>query len=598
MKAVLPVIRQPVLWTASFFRIFLIVLVVTALSRLFWLQALRGTIWRVQAEGNRRQRVTIPAPRGVLTDRNGVVIARNNVVFLQPYVDEDRRSQERPLTAEEAVQLQATAPAMLKKIYVRNYPYGPTLSHILGYVSRVRSSVDRGLGEAGIEQYLNKELTGIDGEVWYERSARGVAQRVLAEREPQAGKSVQLTLDAELSQIAFDALGGQRGSVVVTTPRGEVLVAVSKPSFQPIFPDQIQAGQAMTHPQVSASPSAQEINRALVSPDLPTALKDEKSPLLFRAFSGTYPPGSVFKVVTALAGLERGAITSTTTVTDEGVLRVGEFTFQNWYWRQYGGVDGTINVVRALGRSNDIFFYRLAEWVGPESLAEFAQWLGYGNPTGIEGQREQIGLVPTPGWKQRTFGERWFLGNTFHMGIGQGDVLVTPAQVSVMMNTVASRGRQCQLHLIPDSVTACQEISLQPETWDTVVRGLREACAPGGTAYPFFDSPYDAMCKTGTAEFGAADERGYRPTHGWFVVAASSEERQDVGTAEFDPEIVVTVMVESDETQLYKEGSRDAAPIARTIIDAWLARQSPPESSVDTSAEAPVESEAESPTEE
>lgn len=546
-------------FTTFVFRMGLFCLCFVALFRLVSLQLASGPLWRVQAEGNRRQRVTVRAPRGMILDRNGVVVARNSIQLVEPYSDDRGRLQERVVGADEGVQLQATAPAKIKKMYVRQYPFGPILSHVLGYTSRAQFSSDVVTGAAGIEQHLNRELTGFDGEIWYERTALGKAQRILAEREPQVGETVTLTIDAALSEIAYNALGDQVGSVVVTTPRGEVLVAVSTPSFIPQY-SRDQEESSVTWPGNPA-------------PDISTAVTDQRSPLLFRAVAGIYPPGSVFKIVTSLAGLEREAITSTTTVNDEGELKVGDFTYQNWYWRQYGRAEGNINVVRALARSNDIFFYRLAEWVGPDALAEFAGWFGFGTITGIEGQREQAGLVPTPAWKQERFGERWYLGNTFHIGIGQGDLLVTPVQVALMMNTVATQGRQCELHALPTNTPRCQEISLQPETWQSVIQGLRQACSPGGTAYPFFETAYDVMCKTGTAEFGLADHRGYRPTHGWFTAAVSSGERQSAESTDFEPEIIVTVMVESDQNELYKEGSSEAAPIALTVVEAWLAQK-------------------------
>lgn len=544
-------------WQSWALRIFVGLLLFAAVGRLVWLQGMRGPVWRVQAEGNRRQRVTLRAPRGMIVDRNETVIAKNTLVLVEPFVDEDKKLRERLLTQEQAVQLEATQPASLKRMYVREYPYGPVLSHVLGYVSGVKTSTDVVKGELGIEKFIEDRLRGVDGEIWYERTARGRAQRVLGERQPVSGETVQLTIDAELSKYAFELLGDQTGSVLVTTPQGEVLAAVNTPSYVPVYPDQI----------LQTPESEVQLWSEQTSPNIVAALQDDRSPLLFRGVSGVYPPGSVFKLVTALAGLERGAITATTTVDDQGVLEVGDFSYQNWYWRQFGRVEGKIDVIRALARSNDIFFYRLAEWTGPDSIAEFARWFGYGAITGFEGQQERVGIVPTPAWKQQHFGERWYLGNTYHMGIGQGDVLVTPAQVQVMMNTVATRGRQCTLRVLQDSDPVCQEISLQPETWSVVEEGLHQACAPGGTGYPFFESPYDVICKTGTAEFGAADERGYRRTHGWFTVAVSESSRRQTLNDNFQADYVITVLIESDDNQLYKEGSRDAAPIARELAD-------------------------------
>jgi penicillin-binding protein 2 len=209
----------------------MLVLFLCAGSRLVWLQALRGPVWRVQAEGNRRQRVTVRAPRGMIVDRHGTVIAGNKMLYLEPYVDETNRLREKVIPPEQAVQLQATQPAQLKKMYTREYPYGPVLAHILGYTAGVKTSTDVLRGETGIEKYANRELTGVDGAVWYERSAQGRAHRVLAETEPHSGKTLELTLDAELSKRAFAALGKQSGSIIVSTPRGEIL-AIESPGSE------------------------------------------------------------------------------------------------------------------------------------------------------------------------------------------------------------------------------------------------------------------------------------------------------------------------------------------------------------------------------
>lgn len=278
--------------------------------------------------------------------------------------------------------------------------------------------------------------------------------------------------------------------------------------------------------------------------------------------------------MTALAGLEYGSFDRDTTVDDEGVLTVGDYSYENWYWRQYGGTEGVISIVRAIARSNDIFFYKAAEWTGPQRLADFARLMNLGQSTksGLPG--EQAGLVPDPIWKQQHFGETWFLGNTYHMGIGQGDVLVTPIQLQTIVSAVAARGRLCRPQLLLDNAPICQELSLQDESLAIVKEGMRQACQSGGTGFPFFDAEYEVMCKTGTAEFGEANEQGYRPTHGLFALAVTKQPRDsELSAVELQTDIVITVLVESDDHDLYKEGSQDAAPVARTIADWWWANR-------------------------
>ncbi len=275
---------------------------------------------------------------------------------------------------------------------------------------------------------------------------------------------------------------------------------VSKPSFLP-----------ETNPSRAALDQwAEDIQQQLVAPSLSAALDFPNNPFLFRPMAATYPPGSIFKIVTALAGLEYKAIDERTKVRDEGVLKVGDFEYANWYWRQYGRMEGEISIVRALARSNDTFFYKVAEWLGPERLAQFARHFSLGVPTQQIFPGEREGIIPDPNWKQRKFGEKWYLGNTYHMGIGQGDVLVTPIQLQTLMTTVATRGRKCEPKILLAEADHCSEVSLETESLALVVRGLRQVCSSGGTGYPFFDTPYDVMCKTGTAEFGQEDDQGHR----------------------------------------------------------------------------------------
>lgn len=529
------------------------------IGRLFWLQIWKGRSWQAQAEENRLLRVSQRAPRGEITDRNGRVVAQNEVVYTELRTEENQKKEQR-IDHESAVSLMATAPAQVRRTFLRRYPYGPVLAPVVGYIQRPLTASDIIFGRAGVEAEKNNELAGQDGYTIFERNALGKPTRVLQHQEPTIGQKVELTIDAELSRVAFDALGGQRGTVLVSHPRtGEVLVAVSTPGYLPL-----NAGEEVPAEWQSA------VDSKKVAPNLVEALDWPNSPFLFRPTAALYPPGSLFKIVTALAGLERQAITATTTVRDEGVLTVGDFSYQNWYWRQYGRVEGEINVVRALARSNDIFFYKLAEWVGPESLADFAHFFSLGEKTGVGWLNERSGLVPTPSWKQQHFGEKWYLGNTYHYGIGQGDLLVTPMQLQVMMSTVAMGGRRCSPQFFKGETPSCQEVSLQPQSLELVVQGLRQACSTGGTAFPFFTVPYDVMCKTGTAEFGAANEEGHRPTHGWFSLAVADQERQEPSTPEFEPDIIITVLIESDEANLFKEGSRDAAPVALTVANWWI----------------------------
>jgi penicillin-binding protein 2 len=538
--------------------------------RVTQLQVLQAKEYERQAEANRVWRLVQRAPRGEIRDRNNVLVAGNVLQYLWEYEENGQRKERVIADQEEAMRAVATAPAQVRLNYQRVYPFGATLAHLLGYVQAPQTSNDVVFGRSGLERLSQEQLAGTDGLIVYERDALGQPTRLLAQQDPVKGQDIQLSVDAELSRVAFEALGEQRGAVVVSDPHtGKVLAMVSKPSFVPVLGS--DAGDLSK--AVSTSTSASESSSAsssLVLPSIASALQAENNPFLFRPVAAVYPPGSLYKIVTALAGLEYRAFDENTVVRDEGVLRVGDFTYQNWYWRQYGRVEGDISVVRALARSNDIFFYKAAEWIGPTKLADFSRLLGLGKVTGIGFPGEQEGLIPDPIWKQRYFGEPWYLGNTYHMGIGQGDVLGTPLQMQVVMSTVATRGQLCQPQIEKGTNPRCQELSLQDESLDLVKEGLREVCTAGGTSYLFFPVPYEVLCKTGTAEFGAANEQGYRRTHAWFTVAVSRQPRSDaIAIEEFDPEIVITVLVESDEQQLYKEGSREAAQVALDVAQWW-----------------------------
>ena len=346
-------------------------------------------------------------------------------------------------------------------------------------------------------------------------------------------------------------------------------------------------------------------------------LTDERQLFFNRAVSGNYPPGSVFKIVTALAALEEGVVDLSTTVEDEGVLEIGDYQYANWYFTQYGRVEGEINLSRAIIRSNDIFFYKTAEWLGPEKLADYARLLGLGRATGIELGSEASGLVPDPAWKEERIGERWFLGNTYHYGIGQGDLLVSPLQITRVFQAIFNQGVICRPTLL-SGVRECHDLAFNQENLEIINQALLGVTQEGGTAFPLFDynqsvanalnqrlgaDTFDNMTarekikagmiagKTGTSEFGAVNERGYRATHAWFSSVLGLNKQlildnwQELGTEnasevqqawlkaladnQLPQEIVITVLVESDGETIYREGSADAAPIVRDILT-WM----------------------------
>ena len=589
------------------------------LARTFDLQVVKGDFFRVKADGN----------------RFGDPLVRNVPKYFKLENQDSLYSKKEAISHTTALETLATTPDAVEFEIERQYLFPESTSQVLGYVGAVTAeelaanpamSFSEKVGKAGLEKMFDTQLQGNPGSIVYEINALGQKQRVAQENKGTAGVHVTTSLDPYLSEVAYRALGDQRGSVVaLDADTGDILALVSTPTYD-----------ASLLSRTGIDSAAEVARRKEVSSYFTNPLK----PFFNRATSGAYPPGSVFKLITALAALEAQVVAEDTVVRDEGVLTVGDYTYANWYYTQHGGKEGDIGIVRSLARSNDIFFYKTAELLGPVRLAEYARLLGLGSRTGVELSGESAGLVPTPEWKEKTVGEKWFLGNTFHMGIGQGDLLVTPLQVASSVQAIGKRGARCAPRFLPNQQNQegtiqarCTELGFLEENLELVVQGMLDACSPGGTGYPFFAhnaavrdttlSPYDQVhtgavaCKTGTSEFGAADPRGYRNTHAWFAMffsvtntmktAASSQENdllsaedassaaQVVAEAEKPPgvggaeaslaelhaawikkngtqypkNIVLVVLVESDEADPFKEGSQDAAPVAKAIYD-WM----------------------------
>lgn len=592
-------------WRVLFLTVGLLVGFGVIITRLFDLHIAQFSYFQSMASSNTSFTQALPAERGVFTDRYGGALVQNSVWYskaqdaLQLYADE-------VVVPEDAVALNmATSSAQMKPQYQRLYPFGRATAHVLGYVGPVTkadleerstlSMTDR-VGKVGLEKVYDAQLQGIKGSVEYAVDALGTKLHEVQRVPSQPGQVIQTTLDPYLSQVALQALGDNTGAVlVVDSETGALLTMVSSPSFDPNLFSQLP----------SDDPAEGERQRALQQ-----ELQDPNKRFFNRALAAEYPPGSVFKLVTALAALEEEKIDASTTVLDEGELKVGDYSYANWFYTQYGGTDGEITLQRALARSNDIFFYKTAEYVGAYRLAEWARTLGFGRPVLSELGSSATGLVPDPTWKEQNRGEQWFLGNTYHFGIGQGDLLVTPLQIAQLVQTIAHRGAMCPVHELSSSPAQCSSLGLNDQHVALVLAGMHDACSPGGTGFMFFDhnqewvdesDPYQRLadgsvaCKTGTAEFGGLDERGFRRTHGWFAMTMAvppsvfqAEQRDEPETSvsetisqnalrqqwlqvaneqTFPRNLSIVVVVESDETRPYREGSRDAGPIAKNVFD-------------------------------
>jgi len=495
--------------------------------RLFWLQIIKGKEYRRLAEGNRIQIVKIPALRGIVYDRNNYPLVRN-----------------RPEG--------------------REYIYGPALAHVLGYIGEIsqeefKDNSNRNIGDLvgkmGIEQQYDKLICGKDGGILVETNAAGEIVREIKREDPKEGSNLTLTLDKGLQQKAFSLLKDEKAVIIASKPQtGEILALVSSPSFDPnLF-------------TLSSVPGSELRLRS--GNEIPKILNDPDQPMFNRAISGLYPPGSVFKIVTVIAGLEEEKINQSTLVEDTGEIKVGRFTYGNWYFRQYGKTEGMVDILKAIQRSNDIYFYKVGEWLGITKLMEWAKYFGLGQATGIDLSGEAAGLIPTPEWKKKHKLEDWYLGDTYITAIGQGDLQLTPLQVNQLASVVASDGQLCQPHLLKEFKDSCQELKIKPENLSLLKEGMKKACEEGGTGWPLVKfkvqnkklkvderlNPLEGEwveiptgCKTGSAEYGDPQNK----THAWFTVFAPWK----------DPEIVVTVLVEAG-----GEGSSVAGPIARDLL--------------------------------
>jgi penicillin-binding protein 2 len=548
--------RNPILFVLMFLFCFFLLLL-----KLFDVTILQGEKLRHLSIENRIREETISAPRGIIYDRNGEKLVRNIPIFI---------SRDGEIFFEKA----ATEAGNLKESVTRQYIYNDLFSSIIGYVGEVSTDdIQRQknqkissitytagdvIGKMGVEKSYDDLLRGIDGKQLQEVDASGGVVRVLGRIEPVSGQPLQLTVDTSIQKEVASQMAGKKGAVLVTVPQtGEIVALYSSPSYDPnIF-------------VTNANPQS--------------IFNNTDQPLFNRVIAGLYPPGSTFKIVVSLAALESGVITKDTLFEDTGILTVGQFSFGNWYFLQYGKKEGFINVVAALRRSNDIFFYKTGETLGIQKLSAFAKKIGIGTKTGIDIPGEEVGVMADPAWRQE-HGQQWYLGDTYHVAIGQGDLLTTPMDVNRWTNIIASGGKLCRIHAAKkNNKTDCTDLGIKKETIDLIREGMRQACADGGTGWPLFnfkvlnanqknpltidtinffetkESTTSAQkmvgipvaCKTGTAEFGIATES----THAWFTAFAPV----------YNPQISVTVLVEGG-----GEGSSVAAPIAKKIFEQWF----------------------------
>ncbi|OGH38084.1 MAG: hypothetical protein A3B44_04300 [Candidatus Levybacteria bacterium RIFCSPLOWO2_01_FULL_38_21] len=553
--------------------------IIGILLRLFYIQILQGSYFRKLSDLNRMKTITIHAPRGVILDRNG-----KPLVYNTPGFRETINGKTQIIDRNQALFFIAQGKKDLEVDSLRYYPHKEIFSHVLGYIGQIseddlkeaRFADYKGgdlIGKMGLEQEYERILKGIDGKQLVEVDSLGKTVRKLGQTDPTAGSNITVALDLNLQKAVFEATKDvKKGAVIVSTPNGEILAMLSKPSFDP---------NLFTQGQNYRASSGSYTN-------IEEVLSDNKNqPLLNRAISGVYPPGSTFKLVVAASALKNKIIDENFEIEDTGSIRVGIFSFSNWYFTQYGKKDGAVNIVKGIKRSNDIFFYKLAEKIGVDKISQTANEFGLGQKLSIDLQGEAKGLVPTTDWKEKITGEPWFLGDTYNYGIGQGYLLTTPLQVNYWTQIIANGGNGYKPHLrkIQSAKSADQISNLFTEESVSLIRqGMIESCSPGGVAWPLFKLKIPAKgwsasggknvidgknfieenssgsakmvevtiaCKTGTAQHGGENTM----PHAWITLFAPA----------YDPQIVVTVLSEES-----GEGSNVAAPIAKKILEEYF----------------------------
>lgn len=542
-------------------------------GRLAQLTIARGVYFKELSDTNRIREERILAPRGVIYARGGEVLAGNRPVYRECQTADPTIC--RVISRDDALEKEARGQP-IQYALGRDYREATTAAHLVGYMTAIspeeltsRNEVvhessqtagqfcqycygpDELIGASGAEEIFETLLRGTPGKRMYEVDVNDVEIDELARIEPMPGSDIHLALDLPLQRIAADALERMRaddkvrapgGAVIATDPKtGEILALYSSPAFDPnVF--------------VGVGDDPDRMIRDIFT----TPAK----PLFNRALSGLYAPGSTFKIIIAAAGLEERVIDGATTIEDTGVIRIGPYSYTNWLFTKRGQTDDEVTIIKALQRSNDIFFYKLGEMVGIEAIEKWAGEFGVTAPIETELSEGTAGIIRRD--------REWFLGDTYHVAIGQGDVQVTPLHVNSWMQTIANDGEYC-----PPTITRkqglgnreqneCTNIGLSEKTIQLITEGLKAACTTGGTAWPLFrfqisdigdqKREIELACKTGTAEFGHPEDK----THAWLTAFAPAD----------DPEIVVTVLIEEG-----GEGSDVAAPVVKDILTEWFSRK-------------------------
>ncbi len=574
--------------------------------RLWFLQVVNGWTYKARSENNRIHLQDIPPIRGVVYDRWGEMLVNNRPSYDLCVVPEEMEDRGKLFTSlnrligldRETIEsklkgagpVQPFRPICLKRNLTRDelaviethrfnlpgvtiqagsrrhYLYGSLCAHVLGYVGEIsEAQIKSGrypdrrpgdlIGKAGVERIWEASLSGIRGGAQLEVDAAGRVIKVVSRKPPLSGESISLTIDKRLQVLGEKELEGKRGAIVAMNPKnGELLAMVSSPGFDPnLFVEGIdkEAWEDLTG--------------------------SKAHPLQNRALSSQYPPGSIFKIVVALAALEEGVIDKNETIFCGGSLSLGSTRFG--CWKKHG--HGHIALENALVESCDVYFYTLGKRLGIDKIAHYAKRLGLGSATGFDPFIEKDGLVPTREWKLKRWGVPWQAGETLSSAIGQSFVLVTPIQMAAMISSVfnggtlyrpriaKAAGKDDGKQVDPPAPGNMKSLQIRPEHLEIVRKALIGVVnGPRGTGKKAALKDITVAGKTGTAQVVALDkEKGFGDEkdvpleyrdHAWFVSVAPAE----------DPTIAVAVLVEHG-----GHGGSAAAPIAKHLISAFLEKE-------------------------
>lgn len=595
----------------------LIALMLFLFGRFFYLQIIQHDMYATLADQNRIQVEAIPPVRGLIYDRHGEIIAHNIpslnltiITELSPNIEltlskideliglsaEEQRAfkrrierRQRPyepvpvtfrLSAEDHARIVVNKNSLpgvqVEARLIRHYPQGSLLAHAVGSVRRINENdakrLDRvaysgtnHVGKIGVEKHYESVLLGKVGHKRVETNARGVVMKELDSVNPEVGKDLTLHLDAALQRVSSAALAERRGTIVAIEPStGGILALVSKPSYDPnLFV------KGIDHETYSG---------LLESVDIP---------LFNRALQGQYEPGSTIKPLLGIAGLVTGTISPDDVISDPGWFRLPneDRLYRDWNWRLSGtGGHGEVGLQKAIYRSCNVYFYNLAVKLGINRIHQYLDLFGFGKNTALDLPEARSGLLPSIEWKKENRGLAWFPGDTVNIGIGQGDMLVTPLQMATAVTLIANRGKWVAPRMLKsghvlDEDGSIKDIDVVPDyIWDEIISAMEKVVHRGdqelgenGTAWAYIgqDITYRMAGKSGTAqvvsikqgeEYDENELSERQRKHAWFIAFAPIE----------DPKIALAVLVENG-----GGGSKVAAPVAREILDYYLKRKNP-----------------------